>query len=168
MLITLPGSLYAYQLNKNQIFIGPKALNISYDTSGAGDDELSGFQLGYSRVFQKYFEFRGSYFKLEHDDFSELSVDGFDLGLVAGKVGSGFNIFGGAGFFTETWDNSSSHDFSGLQLIGGIGYNWQHVGLDFILAVRDPSDYEDFVESVYGTNTSAGAASASINVGWRF
>ena len=158
----------AQQPNKNQIYIGSKSLNISYDSSAFSDDELSGYQIGYSRVFEKNFEFRGSFYSLEHDDDSDVTADGYDLGLVAGMVDLGFKLYGGIGYFSETWENSNSHDFSGWELKGGLGYNWSKVGLDFEVDIRDPSDYENYVNAVYGTNTDAAAASASLNLGIRF
>ena len=134
------------------------------ESCDASDDEASGFQLGYSRDFNRNFGFRGSVYSLEHDDVAGVDVTGLDLSLVGGLLGPGFNLFGGLGLFNEEWEGptGASEDFSGLQLVGGIGYNWQQVGLDLVLGIRDPSDYEDFV------NVDATAVSASLNIGFRF
>lgn len=166
--LTMPFSAYSQSFNKNQFFIGSKALSVAYSSVWLSNEELSGYQIGYSRVFQRYFEIRGSYYNLDHTSYSDITIHGFDLGLVAGKVTSGFKAYGGAGFFSETFLNSSSYDFSGFQLIGGLGYNWPSIGLDFIIALRNASDYESFALSYYGIDTEAAAASASLNLGFRF
>lgn len=166
--LTLSVTVSAQQFRENQIYTGSKSLTVSYDNAWMGNDELSGYQIGYSRVFQRHFEFRGSYYRLEPDSYSDVTVRGFDLGVVAGNVGPGFKSYAGAGLFSETWDNSFSHDFSGLQLILGIGYNWREMGLDLTIAFRDASDYEDFVNSRLDANTNAAAISSSLNLGFRF
>lgn len=168
LLLAYSSPSQAQEFNKNQVYIGSKALTISYDESGVGDDEAAGFQIGYSRVFADYFEFRGSYYYLEHDDVSSIEIGGVDLEMVAGKFGLGFKIYGGGGLFSETWENSFSKDFAGFQLVGGIGYNWPRVGIDLTIEIRDASDYEKFVNSGLGTNVDAVAASADLNVGFRF
>jgi hypothetical protein len=51
-------------------------------------------------------------------------------------------------------------------LSGGIGYNWQNVALDFVLAFREKSDYEDMLVGT-GVNVDA-AASGSLILSARF
>lgn len=152
----------------NEVFIGSYGLTVSYD-GYYGDDEAAGFQVGYSREFNRNFGFRGSVYSLEHEDYSEVDVTGLDLSVVGGLLGSGFNLFGGLGLFSEEWEAPTgySRDFSGLQLVGGVGYNWERVGLDLVLGIRDPSDYEDFLSSV-GTDVEATAVTGSLNIGYRF
>lgn len=166
--LTLSVTTHAQQFRKNQIYAGSKSLTLSYDNAWLENDEVSGYQIGYSRVFQGYFEFRGSYYRLEPDSYSDVTVKGFDLGVVAGNVGPGFKSYAGAGMFSETWENSFSHDFSGIQLIFGIGYNWQEMGLDLTIAYRDAQDYQDFVSSHFDTSTNAAAIASSLNIGFRF
>lgn len=166
--LSLSGAAKAQQFRENQIYVGSKSLTVSHDNAWLGNDELSGYQIGYSRVFQRHFEFRGSYYRLEPDSYSDVTVRGVDLAVVAGNVGPGFKSYAGAGMFSETWDNSFSHDFSGFQLVFGIGYNLREMGLDLTIAFRDASDYEDFVSSHFDANTNAAAASSSLNIGFRF
>lgn len=163
------GTGQAQAQNPNEVFIGTYGLTVSYDSTFV-DDEFSGFQFGYSRDFNRNFGFRGSYYSLDDDDVAGLDVTGLDLSLVGGLLGPGFNLFGGLGLFSEEWEGTSgsSEDFSGLQLVGGIGYNWEQVGLDLVLGIRDPSDYEESVNSAWGTNVEATAVSASLNIGFRF
>lgn len=155
--------------NPNEVFIGTYGVTIAYDRYSV-DDEAYGLQLGYSRDINQNFGFRGSFYSLEHDDVAGLDVTGLDLALVGGMLGDGFNLFGGAGLFSETWENASGaeEDFSGLQLVGGIGYSWEQVGLDLVVGIRDSSDYESYVNSVHGTNVNTTATSSSLNIGYRF
>lgn len=159
----------AHAQNRNEVFFGTYALSVDYDNNFARDD-FAGFHIGYSRDFTDHFGFRGSAYFMEHDDVSGLDVSGVDLAMVGGLLGDGFNVFGGGGLFTEEWDLSrgGSEDFSGIQLVLGIGYNWDRVGLDFTIAGRSTSDYEDFIQSRTGANVDATAGTANLNVGFRF
>jgi len=155
--------------NRNEVYFGTYALTVGYDNTFS-DDDFAGFHIGYSRDFTDHVGFRGSAYFMEHDDVSGLDVTGVDLTVVGGLLGDGFNAFGGGGFFTEEWDLSrgGSEDFSGIQLVLGIGYNWDRVGLDFTIAGRSTSDYEDFIKSRTGANVDATAATANLNIGYRF
>ena len=55
-----------------------------------------------------------------------------------------------------------------VQLNGGIGYNWDVVALDFVLGIRDPSDYEEFILRTASINTDAVAVSGSLILSVRF
>ena len=144
---------------------------IAFDSPGFEDDELSGigFSLGYSISDQ--FALRMTYFSLEHDDFSDIDSTGFDLTayLSSGLASYGFKAYVGGGFFNDKWKlGGFSETFSGLQFNGGIGYNWEAVSVDFILGIRDASDYEDFANDAFGTNASAGAITTLLMLSARF
>jgi len=155
--------------NRNEVFIGSYALAVDYDRTFARD-EFAGFHVGYSRDVTDHFGFRGSYYVLEHDDVAGLDATGLDLSLVGGLLGAGFNVFAGGGLYSEAWElaGGASERFAGLQLLVGVGYNWQHVGLDVTFAGRGTSDYEDFVNSGSRSGIEASAGTANLNVGYRF
>jgi len=144
---------------------------ISVDDALYANDELSGlgFSLGYSISDQ--LAFRATYFSLEHDDFSEVDSSGYDL---VGYVGTGLSSYGfkayvGAGFFKDKWEVATfSESFSGLQVNGGLGYNWDSVSIDFNLSLRDASDYEDFVNNILGDKISASAVTGMLLMSARF
>ena len=135
------------------------------------NDELSGigFSLGYA--ISNEFALRGTFFSLEHDDFSALDSTGYDItGHVGINLASyGFKAYIGGGIFKDKWQVTGfSKSFSGLQLNGGLGYNWESVSLDFILGIRDAGDYEDFVNEVFGDNVSASAVTGMLLLSARF
>ena len=157
---------------KLNIGIGTYSLSIAYDNSLVGsDDELGGFGLSALYAFTNNFAIRGEYYSLEHDDFSDLDVSGIDIVAYFGTnlASHGFKAYIGGGLFSETWESGPvEEDFSGIQINGGIGYNWDVVALDFVLGIRDPSDYEDFVLDVGGITTDAAAVSGSLILSARF
>ena len=152
------------------IGFGTYATVIAYDNSILSDDEFSGISLSLAYALSDILSLRGSYFSQDHDDISSIESTGFDfLGHVGLNMGSpGFKAYIGGGIFSEEWEvGSLSHTFNGLQLSGGIGYNWEAVALDFILNIRDASDYEDFASTVFN-DVEAGAVSGSLLLSFRF
>ena len=144
---------------------------ISVDDSQYANDELSGIGLSVAYAISDQFGLRGTYFSLEHDDFSAIDSTGFDIVayLGTGLDSNGFKGYVGGGFFKDKWQAGGfSESFSGLQLNGGLGYNWQSVSLDFILGIRDAGDYEDFVNEVFGDNVTAAAVTGMILLSARF
>jgi hypothetical protein len=154
------------------IGIGSYVSTIAYDNSLIKDDDLSGFSLSFGYAVSDQFALRGSYFSLEHDDLSDLESKGIDLlgYLGTGLATHGFKAYVGGGYFSDEWElGPVSERFNGLQLSGGIGYNWSSVSLDFILGIRDASDYEDFVNQAFPFNpVSAVAVSGSLLLSYRF
>ncbi len=144
---------------------------ITYDSAVAGDDKLSGGSLSFSYAISNQLAVRGSYFSLEHDDLSALESTGYDLLVHFGMnlASPGFKAYIGGGLFSDKWEIASfSETFSGLQLSGGLGFNWDSVALDFIIGVRDASDYEDFVNSSLSYNVTATAVTGSLLLSYRF
>jgi hypothetical protein len=144
---------------------------IAVDDSFYEDDELSGvgFSLGYA--ISNQFALRGTFFSLDHDDFSALESTGYDItGHVGINLASyGFKAYIGGGIFKDKWEVTGfSKTFNGLQLNGGLGYNWESVSLDFILGIRDADDYEDFINEVPGDNVSASAVTGMLLLSARF
>ena len=141
---------------KFKLGVGTYALIVGDDSSRANseDEEFYGGALVGTACFTKHIAVRGALYSTEHDDYSGLDVSGLDLQLLLGtNFYEGWNLFGGVGYFTETWEVSESiygytisadKDFSGAQLSFGVGYSWSKVALDYVMNVRDTSDYEDF------------------------
>lgn len=152
--------------------IGTYRSVIAYDNSLFQDDELSGYAFSFGYAASDQFAFRGTIFSLEHDDFSDIDSAGYDLlaYLGTGLATQGFKAYIGGGLFSDKWEvGSFSKTFNGLQLSGGIGYNWDSVSLDFILGIRDASDYEDFInQSLIFSQVSAAAVSGSLLLSYRF
>jgi len=156
---------------KFNIGIGTYALKIAYDDAFLVDDDLSGVGITASYAFTDHFAIRGGYYSLDHDDFSAIDDTGIDLVAYfgTGLATHGFKAYIGGGIFNETWKLSVfEEDFSGLQINGGIGYNWNVVALDFVLGIRDPGDYEDFIRRTLLINVDAAAISGSLILSARF
>ena len=137
-------SVHAEEIKHLQVGIGSYVTNVSYFNSS--DDEFSGGAISAAYALNDNLSFRASVYALENDVFSALENKGYDLSIYGGTglMTHGFKIYGGGGIFSETWQVAGfEDDFSGVQLGGGIGYNWDTVALDFIVGIRSISDYED-------------------------
>ena len=174
----LPFLIVSFGANADNAALKPFSLGVglyqsvvSVDDAQYANDELSGlgFSLGYS--FSDQFAIRATYFSLEHDDFSEVDSSGYDL---VGYVGTGLTSYGfkayiGGGLFKDKWEVTAfSESFSGLQINGGLGYNWNSVSLDFNFSLRDASDYENFVNDISGDKISASAVTGMLLMSARF
>ena len=169
----LPFNVQAEELEKKfNIGIGTYALKIAYDDTYIGnDDDLSGFGLSALYAFTDQVAIRGEYYSLDHDDASNIDATGIDLVgyFGTGLATQGFKAYIGGGIFSETWESPvRTEDFGGLQLNGGIGYNWDVLALDFVLGIRNASDYEDFIQRVSGISVNAAAVSGSLILSARF
>ncbi len=126
--------------------LGTYASVIAFDNAFVDDLEFSGFAITVGYAISNQYLIRGSYFSLEEDDITNLDSSGYDLlaYLGTGLASHGFKAYVGGGLFKEKLDDGfDTESFSGLQLSGGIGYNWDSVSLDLIVGIRDSSDYED-------------------------
>ncbi len=144
---------------------------ISVDDALYANDELSGLGLSFGYSISDQFALRGTYYSLEHDDFSEVDSSGYDLVgyFGTGLASSGFKAYIGGGLFKDKWEVANfSESFSGLQINGGLGYNWYSVSLDFNLSLRDAGDYEDFVNDILGDKISASAVTGMLLMSARF
>ena len=150
-----------------QVGLGIYNSTISYDN--ASDDEFSGGAISASYAVTDNLAFRGTIFSLEHDDFSEIESSGYDL-VVYGGTGlltRGFKIYGGGGLYKDTWEAFGvEKSLNGFQLNGGLGYNWDTVAIDFVIGIRDVSDYEDALITV-GAIVDA-VVSSNLSVSLRF
>ena len=147
--------------------LGSYAVTLGSDNSYNSDLNFSGFNLAAGYAFNNHFQLRGTYFSLENDDFSAVESSGFDM-MAYGGVGlskPGFRGYGGAGFFSDKWKFTQfSKSFSGIQLGGGLGYNWGPVALDFVLTLRQADKYADYI---YESGTYV-AMSGNLTVSYLF
>ena len=150
-----------------QVGLGIYNSGVSYnDTS---DDKFSGGAISASYAATDNFAFRGTIFSLEHDDFSEIDSNGYDLVIYGGTglLTQGFKIYGGGGLFKDTWEVLGFEEsFNGFQLNGGLGYNWDVVAIDFVIGIRSVSDYDDLANT-FGSTVDA-AVSSNLSVSFRF
>ncbi len=140
---------------------------LAFDDAVTEDAEFSGIALSLGYALTDHIAFRGTYFSTENDDTSVNTSKGIDLLAIfgTGMATDGFKVYGGVGFFRDNQDfSSSSETFDGLQLAGGVGYNWSVVALEFILAIRDSSDYEDRLNNT----VDIAAGSGSLLLSYRF
>ncbi len=140
---------------------------LGFDDATFQDEEYSGLGLSLGYAFTNFFAVRGTYFSQENDDFSDNTSKGIDLFAYFGShlATRGFKGYGGVGFFRDTQQfTSSSETFDGLQLGGGIGYNWDSVALDFTVLIRDSSDYEARLNNTEEMTVASG----SLIVSYRF
>lgn len=126
--------------------IGTYASAINFDNVAIDDLEFSGLALSVSYAISNQYLVRATYFSLEEEDITNLDSSGYDLlaYIGTGLAAHGLKAYVGGGLFSEELDDGfESERFSGIQLSGGVGYNWDAVSLDLIFGFRDSSDYED-------------------------
>jgi hypothetical protein len=175
MLLVLSGNAVAESgdtLDKQfSVGIGTYGSTVAYDNSNLSDDDFSGGALSFAYVFTDQFAVRATFFSLENNDDSNWDSKGYDLlgYFGAGMLRHGFKGYIGGGLFRDKWEYGGyDQTFDGLQLSGGIGYNWDPVSLDLIIGIRDPGDYENFVNNIPGSDASATVVSSSLIISARF
>ncbi len=114
-----------------------------------GKESLAGNSVAVTVAFARRLAFKGGVYRLTHEEFENITAEGYDLLLLLGnnfdRIGSKFYI--GAGYYSETW-SPGEQDFEGAQFNLGIGYNWNRISLDLVVGIREPSEYSDFVSSL--------------------
>jgi hypothetical protein len=146
------------------IGIGTYASTISYDNALLDDVDFTGGALSFGYAISDQFALRATLFSQESTDNSNFESKGFDLlgYLGTGLATHGLKAYIGGGYFSDNWElGPVSERFNGLQLSGGLGYNWDYVSLDFILNLREASDYEVL-------DINAAAVSGSLLLSYRF
>jgi len=145
----------------------------SYATSvdfPQGTDDASGIGLTATAVFNTlgvgHLGLMANYAAMEHDQVNAIDVTNVDASLIWGKnlATEGFKFYVGGGFFSEKWEagNLLNETFSGVQLTGGIGYNFDRIALDLFVNARPGSGYK-----FQGTEAD-GAATAGLSISYRF
>lgn len=169
MMMTAGNAMAEESGTKFKLGVGTYGLIIADDSSSVNshDEEFYGGAIVGTACFTKHVALRGAFYAAENDDDSKWDVSGGDLQLLLGtNFYKGFNVFGGIGVFTETWEYDggtiggvsvkADKDFSGAQASFGIGYSWSKVALDYVVNVRDTSDYEDFTNVDHDFAVSGG------------
>ncbi|KGJ88080.1 hypothetical protein ND16A_2633 [Thalassotalea sp. ND16A] len=166
-----PEQAAAEPLKQWNVGIGSYATTINVDGNHGDEDlDFSGLNLAGTYAFNDNVAIRAGYYSLDFDDDSELESSGLDLLAYYGTgfATEGFKAYIGGGFFTDTWEaEGEDEDFSGIQLNGGIGYNWEFVSLELMLGIRSADDYADFIEDL-GGNGDVTAISSSLLLSARF
>jgi len=179
MMITAGNAMAAEDGPKFKLGVGTYSLLINHDSFssggysyGEGDDRFYGGALTGTACFTKHLAVRGAFYATEHYDYSWLDAKGMDLQLLVGtNFYNGWNLFGGVGYYSETWKVDAGtyygvtltgeKDFSGAEATIGVGYSWSKIALDYVLNFRDTSDYEDIIGVNY-------AVSGGLNISYIF
>jgi len=154
------------------IGIGTYADTVSFDRTFQ-DDKYRGLALSAGYVISNSFALRGTFFSLKDDASSDAKYKGFDLvaHLGTGLATEGLKAYIGGGLFKSSLKITGTtidESFTGLQLNGGIGYNWESVSLDLIIGIRDSSDYERLVNKTAGSDVTTAEVSGSLLLSARF
>jgi hypothetical protein len=139
------------------------------DAGSLGSEDFSGFSISGAQNFTDNISVRLTYFSLEHDDFVYIDSEGYDVVIHfgTGLRSLGFKAYIGGGYFNVTVSSGQlKGSASGLQVNGGLGYNWDKIALDFILSVRDADDFQDLVSPP--NNVSVDLYSGSLLLSYRF
>jgi hypothetical protein len=132
--------------------------------------DFSGFAVSAAQNFTDNYSLRFTYYSLESDDLVFIDSEGYDIVFHFG-IGlrtRGFKAYIGPGYFKDNVSGCAiCGSASGLQVNGGLGYNWDKVALDFILSIRDASDYQDAF-SPPPNNISVDVYSGSLLLSYRF
>ncbi len=164
--------LSAEEVNKvdetlKQWSVGVSSYVISIDDADYGDDTFEGYSFSAGYAFSDSLAVRGQFYSTEHELTSDLELSGIDVNVFygTGLATEGFKAYVGVGFYSETLKETYyeiDEDFSGVQLSGGIGYNWDSLSLELAIALRSTGDYEDLSES------DMAAAAGSLILSYRF
>lgn len=164
-LIVLLFPLVAYSGTEPKNFnlgIGYYSLEL-YDESYSYDGyRLNGAALSIAYMFSDNVALRGTYYSFNQSDFANTDTDGSEVLAYygSGLATRGFKWYIGGGYFREQWDGATdSNSFNGLQLGGGLGYNWEIVSFDMLLHLRDTDDYDDHLGQPGAEINTAGVLS---------
>ena len=147
--------------------VGGGSASVALAFEETEDDSFGGGALSATYAFNDNFAIRGNLYSLEHVDYSDVELTGFELSAYygTGLATKGFKAYVGGGLYSESLEVSDfDEDFSGAHISGGFGYNWESVSLDFSIALRSTGDYEDLVDD----REEVAAASGSLVLAYRF
>lgn len=143
--------------------IGSYGLSIKYPTV---TDTLTGPALNLNLNFNRFVSLGSHIYALQHDTISTLEMNGYDILIRGGLVGSGINVAASAGAWSETLSqpsiNNATADFSGTCLGVSLGYSWESFTILADMTRRTIKDYQ-------GTSSgNVDAATTAINLSYRF
>ena len=174
-LLLAQSTMAAEERGYGQVGLSSFATVVATNIDGADNDELVGLGIFGDFAATDNFGARTTYARLEHNDTSDIEADVFELSVLGGTglATQGFKAYGSVGFFDENWEFDTfrgdfEEDFNGIMGGAGLGYNWRYVGLDLSFNLRDPSDYEDFIEETTLIDGDVVAVSASLGIAARF
>ncbi len=136
---------------KFSIGLGTYGFTVDYTDSAYINREFGGLAINATFAANNNIGIKGAMYSLEADNddynvYDGTESSGYDLTLIAGTglATEGFKIYGGLGIFNDTWSKSGYSDakFSGLQLVGGLGYNWKVIALEFSFGIREADEYQ--------------------------
>jgi len=167
ILILTAGAALAQAAPKN-ITAGAGVYVVTLRDDGE-DSSFEGYAITGSMALGPGSAIRGHLYFTEHEDESNLKLNGFDAQFLLGSNLNrlGFKIYALGGYWKETLKVESTtkttaneKDFAGFMAGLGIGYNWSSAALDFWVAWRQPDEWREF--STIGTvepdfNMGAGA-----------
>lgn len=109
------------------------------------------------------------FYNTSETQFSDLSLKGYNLRVNFGKgfTQEGFKIYGSFGLYNDQLDNGVvTENVKGLELGGGLGYNFGNIAVDWGYTLRDSSEYE--TERMYGENMDVTTTSAFLALSANF
>jgi hypothetical protein len=150
LLVILPFNVCAEDDQKHfSVGVGGLFLGIVDDDNSRNDTDFSGGTLSIFYAPTHEWATRVEFYSMDNNDNSDFEMDGYTLSgyIGVGLTSPGLKIYVGGGYFNETLESDFTRDidFDGLQVNGGIGYNWNLVALDVLAGIRDTSDYEDSI-----------------------
>jgi len=158
MATSFGGQVYAEE-GKGNIGLASKSLVIGVTNSlntttyvWAGAAITAGYDI------TDYISVNGATYTLFETANTNSKMTGFEADVRFGPNSKGFTYFGSLGYFSDTWNGSTSglsQKYSGGSLGAGIGYNWENVNLNWkLFSLRSASDYQGASTSDYLVNSS--------------
>lgn len=154
--------------NESKFSVGVSSFATSVDIGG-GTDDASGLGITATAVFNElgkgHLGIMANYAAMEHDQLSNLDVNNLDASIIWGSnlTQYGFKFYVGGGFFNEKWSTTGfSETFSGAQITGGVGYNFERFAVDLSVNARNPGAYD------FGGMDGEAAATAALSISYRF
>lgn len=159
-------AVQAEEVKNHSVGLTSSATTVIFDDE---ENTFSGLGLTYTGVFSdsgnRQWAGRITYASQEHVDFTSVTANALDASVLWGaKINRvGFKWYLSGGLFNEKWSAPGfSKTQAGLQLGGGIGYNWRPVSLDFWINLRNGGAYE------LGRFEGDAASNGGLSVGYRF
>jgi hypothetical protein len=146
--------------------IGYYSLEIYDEAYSYEGDRLNGASLSAAYMLSNKVALRGTYYLLKRGNFADTDASGLEALAYYGNglAMRGLKWYVGGGYFSEEWDIATeSNSFSGLQLGGGFGYNWERYSFDMFLHFRDTSDYDKQLAVPGGEINTAGVLSLMLS-----
>jgi hypothetical protein len=167
VLLLIPTSLLAEtEPKKFNLGLGYYSLQLYDETWSYDSKRMNGAAFTGAYMFSDQIALRASYYVLRNGDFTNTDTEGMELLGYYGRglATRGGKVYAGAGYFTEDWDDTEgTHQFDGLQLMLGAGYNWDRVAFDAIITLRDVGDYDDYLGRPDAEINTAGVLSLMLS-----